>query len=83
MTFSVTLPISGYAGWNFLKRTQEKQQALLSQNLVQQRDESYFREKIGTILRSGHSARRISIARWSEAVFSPPNCGNTIASLVK
>ncbi len=49
MTFSVTLPISGYAGWNFLKRTQEKQQALLSQNLVQQRDESYFREKIGTI----------------------------------
>ncbi|MBL8561444.1 MAG: DUF1217 domain-containing protein [Gemmobacter sp.] len=49
MTYSVTLPLSGYAGWNFLKRTQEKQQALLSQNTVQQRDEAYFREKIGSI----------------------------------
>ncbi len=49
MTYAVTLPLSGYAGWNFLKRTQEKQQALLSQNTVQQRDEAYFRDKIGSI----------------------------------
>lgn len=49
MTYSVTLPLSGYAGWTFLKRTQEKQQTLLSQNAVQQRDEAYFREKIGSI----------------------------------
>ena len=49
MTFSVTLPLSGYAGWNFLKRTQTKQQALLSQNVVQQGDEAYFRKKISTI----------------------------------
>lgn len=49
MTYSVTLPLSGYAGWNFLKRTQEKQQALLSQNTMQQRDEAYFRDKIGSI----------------------------------
>lgn len=49
MTYSVTLPLSGYAGWNFLKRTQEKQQALLASNPVQQRDEIYFRDKIAAI----------------------------------
>ena len=49
MSFAVTLPLSGYAGWKLLKRTQSQQQALLAQNPAQQRDEAYFRQKIATI----------------------------------
>ena len=43
MSFSAVLPLSGYTGWAFLKRTMAKQQALPAQ----QRDEAYFRENIG------------------------------------
>lgn len=49
MSFTVTLPISGYAGWKLLKRTQSQQQALLAQNPAQQRDEDYFRQKISSV----------------------------------
>lgn len=47
MTFQPVLPMTGYAGWGFLKRTMARQQVLQQSLPVQQRDEAYFRENIG------------------------------------
>lgn len=47
MSFSPVLPLAGYAGWGFLKRTMERQQAVQQALPVQQRDEAYFRDRIG------------------------------------
>lgn len=49
MSFQPVLPLSGYTGWTFLKRTQDRQQALQQASPVQKRDEAYFREKIGKV----------------------------------
>ncbi len=49
MTYTPAIPIGGYAGWLVLNRTMEKQEAALTQTASYQRDEDYFREKIGTI----------------------------------
>lgn len=49
MTFSATLPLSGYAGWAFLKRTTAAQMKVLQADPVAKRDEAYFREKISSI----------------------------------
>ncbi|MGL4237937.1 DUF1217 domain-containing protein [Tabrizicola sp.] len=43
------MPLTGYAGWNFLKRTMPAQQTAQQASSVNQRDEAYFREKIGKI----------------------------------
>lgn len=47
MSFAPVLPLSGYAGWGFLKRTMVRQQAAQQALPAQQRDEAYFRDKIG------------------------------------
>ncbi|MFN3575422.1 MAG: DUF1217 domain-containing protein [Tabrizicola sp.] len=47
MSFRPVLPQTGYSGWVFLKRTIERQQAIQKSLPVQQRDEAYFRERIG------------------------------------
>ena len=47
MTFQPVLPLSGYAGWGFLKRTMARQQIVQQALPANQRDEAYFREKIG------------------------------------
>lgn len=47
MSFQPVLPQSGYSGWVFLKRTMERQQAVLKSLPAQQRDEAYFRDRIG------------------------------------
>ena len=47
MSFQPVLPLSGFTGWGFLKRTMAKQQAVQQAMPVQQRDEAYFRDKIG------------------------------------
>jgi hypothetical protein len=47
MSFQPVLPLTGYAGWGFLKRTLVRQQAVQQLLPVQQRDEAYFRDKIG------------------------------------
>jgi hypothetical protein len=47
MSFQPVLPLTGYTGWGFLKRTMARQQAVQQTLPVQQRDESYFRDKIG------------------------------------
>ena len=47
MTFQPVLPLTGYAGWGFLKRTMARQQEAQQALPAQQRDEAYFRDKIG------------------------------------
>ena len=49
MTFSPVLPIGGYAGYAFLKRTLPAQTKAFEQQAVIKRDEAYFRAKIGKI----------------------------------
>jgi hypothetical protein len=49
MTFSPVIPVSGYAGWTFLKRTMAQQTAAFNAQPSVKRDEAYFREKIGSI----------------------------------
>ncbi len=49
MSFQPVLPLSGYSGWTFLKRTIDRQQALQQAAPVQRRDEAYFRDRIGKI----------------------------------
>lgn len=47
MSFSPVLPLTGYTGWGFLKRTMARQQAVQQALPAQQRDEAYFRDRIG------------------------------------
>jgi hypothetical protein len=47
MSFQPVLPLTGYTGWGFLKRTMARQQQVQQSLPAQQRDEAYFREKIG------------------------------------
>lgn len=49
MSFQPVLPLGGLAGWGFLKRTLERQQAAQQAAPVQQRDEAYFRDRIGKV----------------------------------
>ncbi len=49
MSYTPVVPLSGYAGWTFLNRTIEKQQAAFVASADIQRNEDYFREKIGSI----------------------------------
>jgi hypothetical protein len=49
MSFAPTLPIAGYAGWAFLKRTLASQQAAFAAAPEVQRDDLYFRERIGSV----------------------------------
>lgn len=49
MSFSPVVPLSGYAGWTYLKRTMTAQQTAFTASPQRQRDADYFREKIGTI----------------------------------
>ena len=49
MSFTPALPLTGYAGWAFLKRTAATQQSALNAQPEAKRDEVYFREKIGKI----------------------------------
>lgn len=49
MSFQPVIPLGGLAGWGFLKRTMERQQAVQQAAPVQQRDEAYFRDRIGKV----------------------------------
>lgn len=49
MSFGIALPLSGYGGWNFLKRTEAAQKLRMQADPVMQRDAAYFREKIGSV----------------------------------
>lgn len=49
MSFQPILPLSGFTGWSFLKRTMARQQVAQQAAPAQQRDEAYFRGKIGKV----------------------------------
>lgn len=49
MSFVPAIPLGGYAGWAFLKRTEPVQKAAFDRQPMIQRDEAYFRENIGKI----------------------------------
>jgi hypothetical protein len=49
MSFSPILISTGYSGWAFLQKTLTSQKAAFAQDPVLQRDEDYFRQKIGSI----------------------------------
>lgn len=49
MTYQPVVPFSGFAGWRFLSRTMETQQAAFAASTENQRLDSYFRETIGQI----------------------------------
>lgn len=49
MSFTPVLPIGGYAGWKFLNRTLDAQKEAFTSAPAIQRDEAYFREKIGSV----------------------------------
>ncbi|RWR27126.1 DUF1217 domain-containing protein [Sinirhodobacter populi] len=49
MTYTPAIPTGGYAGWLILNRTMAKQEAAFVQTAAYQRNEDYFREKIGSI----------------------------------
>lgn len=49
MSFQPVLPLTGFSGWSFLKRTMARQQVAQQASPVQQRDEAYFRDKIGKV----------------------------------
>lgn len=49
MSFQPVSPLQGIAGWRFMQRTQEVQQAAFSQGAVLQREVAYFKEHISKI----------------------------------
>ncbi|MEJ6393037.1 DUF1217 domain-containing protein [Gymnodinialimonas sp. 2305UL16-5] len=49
MTFQPVLPLSGYAGWQYLQSTLESQQERFSQSAGQAADRQYFKENIGSV----------------------------------
>jgi Protein of unknown function (DUF1217) len=49
VSFQPVLPQTGYSGWRFLKRTIVPQQAVQQALPAQQRDEAYFRDRIGKV----------------------------------
>ncbi|PTV95201.1 uncharacterized protein DUF1217 [Rhodobacter aestuarii] len=49
MSYTPIIPASGYAGWKMLNRTMDVQKAAFVNSAEIQRDEEYFREKIGSI----------------------------------
>lgn len=49
MSFTPVLPMTGLAGWSFLKRTQESQQKAFESAPEIRRDTDYFKEEIGNV----------------------------------
>lgn len=49
MSYSPVIPLAGYGGWAFLKRTMASQTAAFNASTDLRRDEDYFRAKIGKI----------------------------------
>ncbi|WP_374271861.1 DUF1217 domain-containing protein [Paenirhodobacter enshiensis] len=49
MSYSVALPLGGYAGWKMLTQTMERQKAAFAESAQIQTTEAYFRKKIGSV----------------------------------
>lgn len=52
MSFAPVVPLSGYGGWAFLKRTMDSQKTAFAASPVTKSDEAWFRERIGSITRA-------------------------------
>jgi hypothetical protein len=53
MSFAPVVPMGGYAGWAFLTRTLDIQKSAFLKDGAIQRDETYFRERIGAVRTAG------------------------------
>ena len=69
MTFQPVLPLSGFAGWSFLKKTMARQQVALQTVPAQVRDEAYFRDKIGKVKTAEQLVNDKRLLRISLAAF--------------
>jgi hypothetical protein len=49
VTYTPAIPLGGYAGWTFLKRTYDTQSKAFQASTELKRDEDYFRAKIGGV----------------------------------
>ena len=49
MSYVPAIPLSGVAGWRFLERTSERQQAAFEKSATVKREIAYFEEKIGSV----------------------------------
>jgi hypothetical protein len=83
MSFQPVLPLSGFAGWSFLKRTMDRQQAALQAAPVQQRDEAYFRDRIGSIRTAEQLVNDKRLLRISLTAFGLQNDVNSKAFIQK
>ncbi len=69
MSFQPVLPLSGFAGWSFLKKTMARQQVALQTVPAQVRDEAYFRDKIGKVKTAEQLVNDKRLLRISLAAF--------------
>lgn len=77
MTYTPVVPLGGYAGWTFLKRTLDQQQKAFTAQASVQRDDAYFREKIGGITTAEQLVNDPRLLRISLAAFGlDANVGN-------
>jgi hypothetical protein len=53
MSFAPVIPVGGLAGWRFLERTLDRQEAAHARSPSALRDEAYFRAQIGQIRSAG------------------------------
>ena len=83
MTFQPVLPLSGYAGWTFLKRTMDRQQAVQQALPVQKRDEVYFRDRIGKVQTAEQLVSDKRLLRIALTAFGLENDVNSKAFIQK
>lgn len=83
MSFQPVLPLSGYTGWTFLKRTIDRQQAVQQALPVQKRDEAYFRDRIGKVETAEQLVSDRRLLRISLTAFGLENDVNSRAFIQK
>ncbi len=83
MSFQPVLPLSGYTGWTFLKRTMDRQQAVQQASPVQKRDETYFRDRIGKVQTAEQLVSDKRLLRIALTAFGLENDVNSRAFIQK
>ncbi len=83
MSFQPVLPLSGFAGWSFLKKTMARQQVALQTVPAQVRDEAYFRDKIGKVKTAEQLVNDKRLLRISLAAFGLEADANSKAFIQK
>jgi hypothetical protein len=83
MSFRPVLPVAGFAGWGFLKRTMARQQAAQQALPAQARDEAYFRDRIGKVSTAAELVNDRRLLRISLAAFGLEGDVNSKAFIQK